>query len=289
MFDRLYVDAPSLVYRAFFAVPKTITDAEGRSVNAARGFMDMVAWLVQEHGPGAVVAVFDADWRPAFRVAAYAGYKAERPEDPVELPWQFQLLAEVLDAAGIPRAEAHGFEADDAIATLVGHKRHEEVGAIVTGDRDLLALVRDPDVKLLYPVKGVRDLAVFDEAQVEQRYGVPPRLYADFAMLRGDPSDGLPGVAGVGPVRAARLLREFGSVQGILAHLDRLPARQAAAFGAADEYLRAMQVVVPLRRDVDVVATDGGDPDARAMRALAERHNLGGPTERLLGALGADR
>ena len=119
MFDLLYLDAPSLVYRAYFALPTTLTDEGGRPVNAVRGFMDMVARLLADHRPDALVAAFDSDWRPAFRVEAYPGYKAQRPEDPADLPGQFEVVAEVLDAAGVSRAEAPGLEADDSDVTRV--------------------------------------------------------------------------------------------------------------------------------------------------------------------------
>ena len=281
----LYVDAPSLVYRAFFAVPASITDAEGRPVNAVRGFIDMVAWLMVEKRPDEVVAVFDADWRPAWRVDAYPGYKSQRPEDPPELPGQFDVIAHVLDAAGVVRADAAGYEADDVIATLVATKDTERRAAVVSGDRDLLGVVHDPDVALLWPGRSVRHIEELDEAAVEERYGVPPRLYAEFAMLRGDPSDGLPGVAGIGAVRAATLLRRFGSIAGIVSHLDDLPAKQANAIAAARDYLAAMATVVPLVRDVDVRATKPQEPDEFALAELAERHNLKRSTQRLLDAL----
>ncbi|MGH2820609.1 MAG: 5'-3' exonuclease, partial [Actinomycetota bacterium] len=173
--NRIYLDAPSLVYRAFFAWPTTITDPHGNPVNAVRGFMEMVTRLELDRRPDEIVATFDEDWRPAFRVDAYRGYKSERPEDPPELPPQFDVLAEVLDAAGIVRAEAQGREADDVLTTLRRRKPSPERAEIVTGDRDLLCLVHDPDVRLLYPVKGVSEMREFDESEVWEAYGVAPR------------------------------------------------------------------------------------------------------------------
>jgi 5'-3' exonuclease len=283
--SRLYVDAPSLVYRAFFAVPASITDRDGRPVNAVRGFMDMIAWLLAERTESDVVTVFDADWRPAWRVEAYPGYKAERPPDPPELPPQFDVIATVLDAAGIERVEGDGYEADDVIATLIAAKEPVERAAIVTGDRDLLSLVRDPDVTLLWAGKSVRRIEEFDESAVEEKYGVPPSLYPELATLRGDPSDGLPGVAGIGPVRAARLLREYGSIARIIEELDSLPPNQAKAFEDARDYLAAAARVVPLVRDVAMRATEVHRPDEAALEALAKRYNLESPTARLLDAL----
>jgi 5'-3' exonuclease len=199
------------------------------------------------------------------------------------------VVAEVLDAAGLSRAEAPGLEADDALATLLERKAPNPRVALVTGDRDLLALVRDPDVRVLWPERGMRVLAQFDEAAVESKFGVPPRLYPDFATLRGDPSDGLPGIAGIGPVRAAKLLREHGSLSGIMHHLDRLPARQAEALREAQEYLAAMQVVVTLRRDAELEISEPHAPDEARLRRLSAAHNLEGPTTRLLRSLAGER
>lgn len=289
MFDRLYLDAPSLVYRAFFALPTSLTDAQGRSVNAVRGFMEMVTRLLVDRRGRELTAVFDAEWRPAWRVEIYDGYKRDRPEDPPELPEQFGVLAEVLDAAGIARVEAEGFEADDAIATLIARKPREVRSAIVTGDRDLVALIRDPDVRLLYPVRAVREMEELDEAAVRAKYGVAPSLYPDFAILRGDASDGLPGVPGIGPVRAAKLLAQFGSVEAIYEHLDELPSKQAEAFERARDYVNAMRRIVPLVRDVELSATEPAAADEARLDELARRHNLGGSARRLMQALRGER
>ena len=283
--EHLYLDAPSLVYRAFFAWPKSITDPHGRSVNAVRGFMEMTTRLLTDRRPAEIVAVFDSNYRPEFRVAAYPAYKAARPDDPPELPRQFDVLATVLDAAGIRRAESPGLEADDAIATLVEEIPPGERYLVVTGDRDLLCLVRDPDVGVLFTIKGVTELHEFDEAAVAEKYGIPPDLYPAFATLRGDPSDGLPGVAGIGPVRAVKLLTEYGSIDGIMANLDSLPPKQAAAFKASSDYLEAMKTVVTLPRDVPIKATNSHAPDEERVRELVEEHGLGSSGTRLIRAL----
>lgn len=285
MTQTMLLDAPSLTYRAFFALPKTLTDRDGRPVNAVRGVMDMITFLKEGRRPDEIVAVFDADWRPAFRVRAYEGYKADRPEEPPELTPQFALLAEILDAAGIRRAEAAGYEADDVIATLAAPVTGDDRAVIVTGDRDLLCLVRDPNVSLLFTVKGVREVREFTEGAVQETYGVAPRLYCEFAMLRGDSSDGLPGVSGVGPKTALTLLERYGSITGIYEHLEELSPRQRAAFDAAREYLKAMEVVVPPAMDVQVEATATRPPDPERLNELGERHNLDGPVRRLWGAL----
>lgn len=288
MADTYIVDAPSLVYRAFFSYPTTVTDSRGNPVNAVRGFMEMITHLIVDRRPDHLVNVFDSNFRPDFRVAAYPGYKAQRPEDPPELPRQFHVIAEVLDAAGMVRAESEGLEADDAIATLV-HRAERFPITVVTGDRDLLALVRDPDVKVLFPLKGLKEVTEFTESDVEEKYKVPPSLYAEFATLRGDSSDGLPGVQGIGPKRAALLLTEHGSIDGILANLDKLPPKQAEAFGAARDYLVAMKTVVALVTDAPITATEPHPPDEELLKELTEVHNLGSSTTRLLQALKGER
>lgn len=283
------LDAPSLVYRAYFALPTTLTDSQGRPVNAVRGFLEMVTRILIDHRPERLVSVFDGSWRPDFRVAAYAGYKAARPEDPPDLPRQFDVLEGILDAAGISRAVSEELEADDAIATLVERLDPGERAVVVTGDRDLLALVDDPAVRVLFPVRGTKEMTEFDEAAVLAKYKVPPKLYPAFATLRGDASDGLPGVAGVGPKRAADLLARYGSIDGILAAVDDLPPRQASALAESRDYLDAMKTVVTLVRDADVVTTPAGDPDEETLRKLGTEHNLGSSTVRLLQALRGER
>lgn len=289
MRETLLVDAPSLVYRAFFALPKTLTDPTGRSINAARGFLDFTTRLITDRRPDRLVSVFDANWRPEFRVAAYQGYKAQRPEDPIELPWQFDLIALILDAAGLVRAEAPGLEADDALATLVQDLDEDERAVIVSGDRDMLALVRDPQVALIFPVTGMRNLKEFDAAAVEEKTGVPPELYQEFAMMRGDSSDGLPGVAGIGPVRAAKLLTDYGSIAGILNHLDELPPKQAAAFRDSIDYLTAMRTVVPMVTDAPIEITEPHEPEYAELERLTEEHNLGSSGNRLIQVLKGER
>lgn len=283
------LDAPSLVYRAYFALPTTLTDGQGRPVNAVRGFLEMVTRILIDHRPERLVSVFDGNWRPDFRVAAYPGYKAARPEDPPDLPRQFDVLEAVLDAAGISRAVSYDLEADDAIATLVERLGPGERAMVVTGDRDLLALVEDPMVRVLFPVRGTKEMTEFDEAAVLAKYKVAPKLYPAFATLRGDASDGLPGVAGIGPKRAADLLERFGSIDGIVAAVDELPPRQASALKEASDYLEAMKTVVTLVRDAEVETTPAGDPDEETLRKLGAEHNLGSSTVRLLQALRGER
>jgi 5'-3' exonuclease len=289
MSSRLLIDGPSLIYRAFFAVPKTITDPKGQPVNAVRGFVDMIGQLITDHHPDEVIAVIDADWRPAFRVAAYPGFKANRPAEPPELTPQLGMIDLVLDAAGIPRAEAKGLEADDVIATLSHDTSGADRDSIITGDRDLLSLVRDPNVRLLFTVKGVRELKVFDEREVQSSYGIPAQAYADFATLRGDPSDELPGVRGIGPKIAADLLAKFGSLDNLMGNLDSVPMQLRSRLRAAAEYLEAMKIVVPLVTDADVVVSKPHSPEHEKLKIIAKERNLTGAITRLLSALDANK
>jgi 5'-3' exonuclease len=280
----LVLDSPSLLYRAFFALPATIRDPQGRPVNAVRGYLDMVSHLLRTRLPRGVVHTFDADWRPAFRVAAYQGYKAARRPDPPELPHQLDLLLQVLAAAGLPVADAAGYEADDVIGTLAQAASEAEPMEVVTGDRDLLQLVRDPAVAVLFTVKGVKDLRRFDEAEVEAAYGVPPRLYADLATLRGDSSDNLPGVPGVGPKTAATLLATHGSLDALRQASDVTP-RIDAALQAQSDYLDAMRTVVPVATDVDIRISEQAPPDHQALQRFAVERALRGSIERLEAAM----
>jgi 5'-3' exonuclease len=285
--DSLVVDAPSMVYRAFFALPRSITGPDGAPVNAVRGYLDMLARLLVDHRPRGVVSVFDGNWRPTWRVDIWSGYKAQRRDDPPELPGQFPVIRSVLDAAGLPVAEAGDYEADDVIGALAVKVADGDRMAIVTGDRDLLQLVRDPHVWLLFPVQGVARLTRFDEAAIRARFGVPPQRYVDYAILRGDPSDGLPGVPGVGEKTAAKLVAEFGGLDGLLAARPKLPARLAAALAANLDYLAAMRRIVPVATDAPYDRTAAHPPDQERLDALAERHGIEGPVGRLVAAIGS--
>ena len=288
MVRRLVLDTSSLTYRAFFALPTSIRDGDGRSVNAVRGYLDMVANLVADRGPDEVLHVFDHDWRPAPRVAAYDGYKSTRSDDPPELPWQFELLREVLAVLGQPAVEAPGWEADDAIGTLCAAATDGDRVEVVTGDRDLIQLVRDPVVVVLFTVRGVTQLTTFDEAGVVGKYGIPASRYVDFATLRGDPSDGLPGVPGIGEKTAGDLVRRYPDLDAVLADADAQSPRLAQALRAAAPYVAAMRDVVPVRTDVDLVVDTGRRDDGLAAE-LGERHRIAQPVERLQRALAGAR
>lgn len=283
----LLLDTSSLVYRAFFALPSSIHDPHGRPVNAVRGYLDMSSRLITDRKPVGMVHVLDADWRPAFRVAAYAGYKSQRREDPPELPRQFHVINAVLDAAGMRVASGPGYEADDVIGTLCASASAEQPVEVVTGDRDLLQLVRDPAVAVLFTLRGVSDLKRFDAAAVEARYGVPPGLYADLAILRGDPSDGLPGIKGVGEKTASQVIAASGGLDALLANPRMAPPRIAAALADPHnlEYIAAMRRVVPIPTDVTYTMTAQRAPVRSRLDELAREHGIEGPVTRLLAAL----
>jgi 5'-3' exonuclease len=298
----MLLDAASLYFRAFYGVPTSVTAPDGRPINAVRGFLDMTARLLSAHRPDRLVACWDDDWRPAFRVDALPSYKAHRvapeggEEVPDELSPQVPVLIEVLAAAGIDRVGAPGYEADDVIGTLATRARGPV--DIVTGDRDLFQLVDDArGIRVLYTARGIADIESVDEAAVAAKYGIPGRAYAEFAVLRGDPSDGLPGVAGVGAKTAAALINEFGDLAGIRAAVARtavpkppLTAAVLKKMRAGADYLDAAPVVVAVACTIDLPPIDGILParpaDADALARLAEAHGLGSSVRRLGAALG---
>jgi 5'-3' exonuclease len=281
------------MYRAFFSMPTTVVGLDGRPVNAIHGYLDMMARLLDSRRPDEAVHVYDEDWRPAPRVAGFAGYKANRAPDPEGLPEQFVLLREVLGALGQPQAEAPGWEAEDAIGTLCARCGPEDRVDIVTGDRDLIQLVRDPVVRVLFTVKGVSELRVLDEAGVLEKYGVPASRYLEFAILRGDPSDGLPGVRGVGEKTARALVQAYPSLAALVADasaprrsaavLQRSPSLRTAIREAAD-YLDAVAAIVAIRTDLEL-SEWRGEANEELVRELAERNRLSGPIRRLQRAL----
>jgi 5'-3' exonuclease len=280
----LLLDTSSLTYRAFFALPDSITDDAGQPVNALRGYLDMTARLVTDHRPDEVLHVFDADWRPAGRVAAYPEYKGARAPDPEGLPEQFPMLRDVLHTMGQTCVEAPGWEADDALAVLCKGVEAPDRIDVVTGDRDLIQLVRDPIVRVLYTLRGVSELRVFDAAEVQERYKVPPERYVDFAILRGDPSDGLPGVPGIGEKTAQRLVAKYPTLDALIADADAQTPKMAERLRAAGEYITAMRAVVPLRDDVDLRRVEGARDDSKADE-LAAAHSIDGPVGRLRAAI----
>jgi 5'-3' exonuclease len=301
----LLLDAASLYFRAYFGVPDSVRAPDGTPVNAVRGLLDFIARLVQDHRPSELVACMDFDWRPAWRVELIPSYKAHRvleeaddapdtEEVPDTLTPQVPVIEAVLDALGIARVGAAGYEADDVIGTLATRARGPV--DIVTGDRDLFQLIDDARrVRVLYPVRGMGNLAAFDEAALRAKYGVDGPGYADLALLRGDPSDGLPGVPGIGEKTAAKLLAAHGDLAGILAAAEdpgsgMTPAQRRRLREAAP-YLAVAPKVVRVARDVALPPFDAALPDeprdGEALRALDERWGLGGSLDRVLFALQA--
>ena len=296
----MLLDTPSLYFRAYYGVPDSVTAPDGTPVNAVRGLLDFMARLIRDHMPTRVVAAMDADWRPQWRVDALPSYKAHRvaadggDQTPDALAVQVPIIEEVLAAVGIAQVGVAGYEADDVIGTLAG-----TAGCavdIVTGDRDLFQLVRDDQpVRVIYTARGVGSATPWDEAAVTAKYGIPGRLYAEFATLRGDPSDGLPGVPGIGEKTAAALVGKFATVEQLLdaaasGNDAGFPAGARAKVLAATDYLAVSPVVVRVARDVPMPSYDDrlrAEPrDPQRLVELSDRWALDSALNRLLSAIG---
>ena len=294
----LLVDSASLIYRALFSVPDTVRAPDGTLVNAAYGFLGMLEGLVATHDPEFLCCAADDDWRPEWRVELIDTYKTHRAEpgsaqEQAEdlLSHQVPLIFEILAGCGIPVVGHPGYEAEDVIGTLA--ERAPGRVAIVSGDRDLFQLVRDPDVFVLYPRRGVSQVDVVDEAYIQAKYQIPGRAYRDFALLRGDPSDGLPGVRGVGEKLAAALLARYGSLDGILEAARGSDQGIALSKVRRDlDYVERAVKVVTIPTDLPIPDVDltrpRREPDATVF-PLAERYGLAGALRRLVAALKSGR
>ncbi|WP_158842390.1 5'-3' exonuclease [Saccharothrix deserti] len=303
------MDAASLYFRAFYALPESMTAPDGTPVNAVRGFVDTIAKVITDRKAGRLVACLDADWRPAFRVAALPSYKAHRvaegavegeEEVPDTLTPQIPIILDVLDAVGIATAEADGYEADDVIGTLAARETTDPV-EVITGDRDLFQVVREEPtpVRVLYLGRGWAKAELLGPQELAAKYALPVhdagRAYAGMAVLRGDPSDGLPGVTGIGEKTAAKLISEFGSLQAVLDAVHdgrdrKLTTRARTALLNAQDYLAVAPTVVNVATDAkivmdrpDTVPTAPADPDRVA--ELTRRWGLGSSLPRLLSAM----
>jgi len=246
----ILLDGMSLAFRAYFALPDTLRTTGGVTTNAVHGFTSMVLNLVRDHRPVGLAVAFDLPGG-TFRDEIVDDYKGGRDETPADLPPQFDMIRDVLEALAIPVVSAEGFEADDVLATLASEardRRHPVI--IVTGDRDSYQLVEDPYIRVLYNRRGVSDYALYDEAGIEERTGVLPPKYPLLAALRGDPSDNLPGVPGVGEKTAAKLINEYGDLDTLYAHLDALSPKLRENLAAHVERVRVNAEVIPLVRDV---------------------------------------
>lgn len=301
----LLLDSASLYFRAFFGVPEVIGPS-GVPTNAVRGLLDMIASLVERGRPSHLVACWDNDWRPAFRVEAIPTYKSHRltetgetadgEEVPDALSVQVPIIVDALAALGIARFGVDGFEADDVIGTLATTYRGVMPVDIVTGDRDLFQLVDDAhEIRVLYTARGgVRSPDLVDQGFIAEKYGVPNGdAYADMAVLRGDTSDGLPGVAGIGEKTAAKLITTYGTLAAVreaIANGDpALKGAQRARLEAASDYLDVAPKVVAVARDAAVPDIDLALPtqvaDPALMSRLALEHGLTSSFDRVLSAL----
>lgn len=310
----LLLDGASMWFRSYFGVPASITSPDGKPVNALRGFLDTVATLIKRERPARLVVCDDWDWRPQWRVDRVPSYKAHRvaephpdgepdvEEVPDELTPQIDWIIEVLDAFGIPVAGASGYEADDVLGTLAARERRDPV-VVVSGDRDLLQVVADEPVpvKVLYLGRGLSNATMFGPLEVAERYGVPADragpAYAELALLRGDPSDGLPGVAGIGEKTATTLLAQYGSLEAILAATEDPKSKLPKAFRkkllAALDYLDAAGPVVRVATDAPVKLSTKTDAlplaaaHPRKVADLAKKYGVGSSIGRLQKALDA--
>ena len=305
----LLLDSASLYFRAFFGVPEVVGPS-GVPTNAVRGLLDMIASLVERGRPTHLVACWDNDWRPAFRVEAIPSYKAHRVAGagddemngetvPDALSVQVPIIVEALAALGIARIGIDGHEADDVIGTLATQFSGRMPVDIVTGDRDLFQLVDDANrVRVLYTARGgVRSPDLVDEGFIAEKYGVGTgAAYADMAVLRGDTSDGLPGVAGIGEKTAAKLITTYGTLGALRAAIDggdpALKGAQRTRLEAATDYLDAAPRVVAVAKDAAVPDIDLAAPAAVAdpalMSRLAVEHGLTSSFDRVISALGID-
>jgi len=288
----MLIDGNSLTYRAFFALPTDMATASGQVTNAVFGFTSMLINLIKDHHPDHIGVAFDRP-EPTFRHEMTPTYKAQRESAPDILRQQMGLVREVLEALKIPSIELIGFEADDIIATLAtqGRDRGDDV-IVVTGDRDSYQLVEDPHVRVLYNKRGVSDYALYDEAGILERTGVRPVDYVQYAAMRGDTSDNLPGVPGVGEKTAAKLINERGNIDGIYAALDEMTPKLRENLAANEANVRNNIEMMVLVRDVEldlgIDDLNKGDHDSDEVRKLFDFLEFRTLHERLIDAVGGE-
>jgi len=303
----MLLDSASLYFRAFFGVPDQRTDPSEAPTNAVRGFLDMTASLVTQFRPTHLVACWDNDWRPQFRVDAIPTYKTHRLGDgsveeeevPDDLAPQVPVIRDALQALGIPRLGADGYEADDVIGTLTARHKGTMAVDVVTGDRDLFQLVDDAaGVRVIYTARGgVRDADLVDEAFLRTKYAVGSgQAYADMAVLRGDTSDGLPGVAGIGEKTAAKLIERYGTLVALREAVDtgdpEIKGAQRARLEAGAAYLDVAPMVVRVAPDAPVADVDLSVPtevaDPTLLSRVASEFGVTSSLNRVIAALGLD-
>jgi 5'-3' exonuclease len=296
----MLLDSASLWYRAYYGMPDTLLSPTGMPVNAIRGYLDMTARLIGMYSPNRIVACIEGDWRPSWRVDLFPAYKANRleeegaqEEEPESLTPQIPVLLDLLDAFGIPMLGVDDYEADDVMATFA--VREEGPIRVVTGDRDLFQLVDDKrDVKIVYLARGISQHDLVDLAWVAEKYGIPGDRYALFAMFRGDPSDGLPGVKGIGEKGAALIANHFATADEALAGAraghEVLSASLAKKIIEGGQYLKIAPTLVHCALDVAIPAMDILMPtkpdDLSEIYRIKEEFGLGASVDRLISALG---
>lgn len=295
----LLIDSASLWYRAYYGMPDTMVAPDGSPVNAIRGFLDMTARLVSTYNPNRIVACLEGDWRPTWRTDLFPGYKANRvdesgeEEEPDTLGPQIPVLLDLLDLFGFPMVGVDDYEADDLIATF--SKQEQGPIHIVTGDRDLFQLVDDNrKVRVIYLAKGFSQQEVVDLKWIENKYGIPGERYALFAMIRGDASDGLPGVRGIGEKGAAVIANAFTTIEEALsaakADDDRLTPLLRKRLIEGSEYIAIAPKLVHCALDVPLpqmeIKVPSSPADLSAIYAMKDQYGLGASVDRLIAALG---
>ena len=295
----LLIDSASLWYRAYYGMPDTMLAPDGTPVNAIRGFLDMTARLVTQYKPTRIVACLEGDWRPTWRTDIFPGYKANRvdeageEDEPDTLAPQIPLLLDLLDLFGLPMVGVDNYEADDLIATY--SKSEKGPIHIVTGDRDLFQLVDDArKVKVIYLAKGFSQQEVVDLTWIKQKYGIPGERYALFAMIRGDASDGLPGVKGIGEKGAAIIANSFATIEESLAAAykddERLTQLLRKRLIEGSDYIKFAPTLVHCALDVPVpsmeIALPKAPQDLSEIYAFKDQYGLGASVDRLIAALG---
>ncbi|MBI3212324.1 MAG: 5'-3' exonuclease [Mycobacterium sp.] len=308
------LDGASMWFRSYFGVPSSVTAPDGRPVNAVRGFIDAMATVITRHRPGRLVVCLDLDWRPQWRVDLIPSYKAHRVEQevsgsapdveevPDDLTPQVEMIAELLDAFGIATGGAPGFEADDVLGTLAAQEDRDPV-VVVSGDRDLLQVVTDEPVaiRVLYLGKGLAKAILWGPDEVAEKYGLPVdragAAYAELAVLRGDPSDGLPGVPGIGEKTASTLISQHGSLESLLTAAadpkSTVSKGIRSKLATASDYLDAAGPVVRVATDAPVTLSTATDvlplaaDDPKRVAALATEYGVTSSIGRLQKALDA--
>jgi 5'-3' exonuclease len=296
----MLLDSASLWYRAYYGMPDTLLSPTGMPVNAIRGYLDMSARLITMYSPSRIVACIEGDWRPSWRVELFPDYKANRleedsdeEEEPETLTPQIPVLLDLLDAFGIPMVGVDDYEADDVMATFATHEKGPI--RVVTGDRDLFQLVDDKrDIKVVYLARGISQHDLVDIKWVADKYSIPGDRYALFAMFRGDPSDGLPGVKGIGEKGAALIANHFATVEESLSAAREghaaLPPALAKKIIAGEDYLKIAPTLVHCARDVALPKLDIAMPkkpaDLSLIYQMKDEYGLGASVDRLISALG---